>query len=60
MFTETANEWNDASHCDIAWSGALSSEADNGVLADFGYDSIPRLPTGSGGGSGRRKGRWGI
>lgn len=60
VFTETANEWNDASHCDIAWSGALSSEADNGALAEFGYDSIPRESGSDGGGSGRRKGRWGI
>lgn len=30
-FHETANEFNPASHCDIAWSGALASEADNGA-----------------------------
>ena len=27
IFTESRNTWNAASHCDIAWAGALASHA---------------------------------
>lgn len=38
-FSEGRNLLNDASHCDIAWGGALSTEADGQPGGEWGFDS---------------------
>jgi phage FluMu gp28-like protein len=42
IFHEGPNEFNDASHCDIAWAGALASQADKEGGGPFGFASVPR------------------
>lgn len=39
-FSESKNPLNPASHCDIAWAGALSSEAGNHIVSNFGSELI--------------------
>lgn len=41
VFSETANEFNDASHCDIAWAAALSSMARKMNSGAGGLQSVP-------------------
>jgi phage FluMu gp28-like protein len=36
VFTESRNLYNEASHCDIAWAGALASEAHNARVCTVG------------------------
>jgi len=43
VFSESRNMLNTASHCDIAWSGALASSADEGSAPAF---TFPPRPTG--------------
>ncbi len=45
IFTEGANPLNPASHCDIAWAGALSTHAATAVHAPARIVPFPRKPT---------------